>query len=71
MRFLATLAAEAQRDGAIGDHENPDQLAFELEALMQYANSSFLLCRDPATIGRARRALTSRLAAAARPPTAH
>lgn len=71
MGFLTTLVTQAQDDGAIGDHEDPEQLAFELEALMQYANSSFLLSRDQATIGRARRALTSRLAIASHPPTAH
>jgi AcrR family transcriptional regulator len=64
MRSLTTPAEAAQKGGALSAHEEPQQLAFELNALLNYANSSYLLTRDSRVLDRARRAVAARLDAA-------
>jgi AcrR family transcriptional regulator len=56
---------DAQAEGAIDPSEDPEQLAFELEAYLILANQMFVISRDPAPIEQARHALARRLAAAA------
>jgi len=56
---------DAQAEGAIDPSEDPDQLAFELEAYLMAANQMFVIGRDPAPIEQGRRAIARRLLAAA------
>jgi AcrR family transcriptional regulator len=56
---------DARAEGAIDPSEDPEQLAFELEAYLMCANQMFVIGRDPASIEQARRAVARRLAAAA------
>jgi AcrR family transcriptional regulator len=56
---------DAQAEGAIDADEDPQQLAFELNAYLLMANAQFVARQDPAPIARARLALVRRLAAAA------
>ena len=65
MQRLTSAIRDAQAAGEIRSSEDPDQLAFELEALLFLANAQFVLANDPAPIERARVALARRLAAAA------
>jgi AcrR family transcriptional regulator len=53
---------DAQAEGAIDPTEDPDQLAFELEAYLMAANQMFVISQDPAPIEQARRAIEWRLA---------
>lgn len=55
---------DAQAEGAIDPSEDPDQLAFELEAYLMAANQMFVISQDPAPIEQARRAIARRLLAA-------
>ena len=59
--ILEDLAARAQRDGDLGDGEDPTQLVFELDAYLLMANMHFVLYGDPRTIERARVAVRERL----------
>jgi len=52
---------ELERQASIAGADDPRQLAFELQAIGQGANSSFQLFRDPVAFERARRAMTSLL----------
>jgi AcrR family transcriptional regulator len=52
---------ELERQAAIAGADDPSQLAFELQALGQGANSFFQLFGDPAVFKRARRAMTALL----------
>lgn len=68
--FLHALEAgvrDAQAEGAIDPAEDPEQLAFELDAYMLQANAQFVISQDSVPIERGRRALERRLAAAAAP----
>ena len=56
---------DAQAEGAIDPSEDPEQLAFELDAYLLLANAQFVVSRESTPIDRARRALERRLAAAA------
>ena len=56
---------DAQAEGAVDPSEDPDQLAFELEAYLMAANQMFVISQDPAPIEQARRAIARRLLAAA------
>jgi AcrR family transcriptional regulator len=58
-------ARDARAEGAIDPSEDPEQLAFELEAYLMCANQMFVISPDPEPIERARRAIERRLAAAA------
>ncbi len=55
---------DAQAEGAIDPSEDPEQLAFELEAYLILANQMFVIAPSPVPIERARRALKRRIAAA-------
>jgi AcrR family transcriptional regulator len=63
--YLESVVREAQAEGAIDSAEDPEQLAFELDAYLLLANAEFVVTRESAPIDRARRALDRRLAAAA------
>ena len=60
MAMLTGLVAEAQSAGELRD-EDPDQLAFELNAYLLMANTAFLLEEDPRAVGRARSAIAWRI----------
>jgi AcrR family transcriptional regulator len=59
--LLERLAAEAQGLGELGEDADAAQLAFELNAVLVAANTSFILQGDPAVFTRARDAIRSRL----------
>ena len=63
--LLVTAVRDAQAEGAIDPVEDPEQLAFELEAYLLLANAHFVISRESMAIDRARHALERRLAAAA------
>jgi len=65
LRRLETAIRDAQAEGAIDPAEDPEQLAFELDSYMLLANAQFVVSQESTPIGRARRALERRLAAAA------
>ena len=62
---LADAVREAQAAGEIDPGEDPDQLAFELEAAFFLANGEFVVMRSTEPLERARRMVERRLAAAA------
>ena len=68
LALLEAAVRDAQTEGAIDRSEDPEQLAFELDAFLLLANAQFVTSRESAPIDRARRALERRLEAAA--PTA-
>jgi AcrR family transcriptional regulator len=65
LRQLESAVRDAQAEGAIDPSEEGEQLAFELNAYLLLANAQFVVSRQSTPINRARRALESRLAAAA------
>ena len=68
--FLALLikeVAKAQEAGDVDPGVDPEQLAFELDALAVAANQRFQLLRDPAAFEHARAAIAARLDALAVP----
>ena len=67
LELLASLVRAAQKRAEIADSEDPAQLAFELNAVLVAANSSFILHRDSGAFGRARAAVERRLLAATPP----
>ncbi len=64
-RLLETAVRDAQAEGAIDLSEDPEQLAFELDAYLLLANAHFVVSQESAPIDRARRAIERRLTAAA------
>jgi AcrR family transcriptional regulator len=62
---LAAAIREAQAEGAIDPAEQPEQLAFELDAYLLMANLRFVATQDATPMEQARRALEGRLAVAA------
>jgi AcrR family transcriptional regulator len=56
--------ADAQVEGDIDPAEEPEQLAFELNALLLFANAQFVVSGDAKAIGRARAGVERRLALA-------
>ena len=64
---LARLAAEAKELGHLSWEIDPDQLAFEFNALALGANGSYQLFGNKAVFGRARRAIRDRLQTYAKP----
>ena len=64
--LLVTAVRDAQAEGTIDPAEDPEQLAFELQAYLLLANAQFVISRESIAIDRARHALERRLAAAAR-----
>ena len=63
--LLVGAVRDAQAEGAIDPSEDAEQLAFELNAYVLFANAQFVISRESTPIDRARRALERRLAAAA------
>jgi AcrR family transcriptional regulator len=63
LRTLERLAREAQQLGELDRTLDPAQLAFELQALLVAANTTFILNGDAAVFERARRAVSQRLRA--------
>jgi AcrR family transcriptional regulator len=61
---LETAVRDAQAEGAIGQAEEPAQIAFELEAALLLANAQYVVARTPEPIDRARRAVERSLSAA-------
>jgi AcrR family transcriptional regulator len=59
---LQAAVRDAQAEGAIDPGEDPDQLVFEIEALLLYANAQHVVTRAAEPIDRARRAIAARLA---------
>jgi AcrR family transcriptional regulator len=62
---LETAVRDAQAEGAIDPAEDPEQLAFEIDAHLLMANLQFVVSQEPAPLERARVAIRRRLAAAA------
>jgi AcrR family transcriptional regulator len=62
---LAATVREAQARGEIDPSEDPEQLAFELEAAFFFANGQYVVVRSPEPLERARRMIERRLTAAA------
>ena len=61
LALLERLADEAQHRGQLSSDNDPGQLAFELNALLVAANTSFILQGDPAVFTRAKAAIRHRL----------
>jgi hypothetical protein len=59
--FLAREVRKAQEAGDLDPAADPDQIAFELDALGAAANQHYQLMRDPVVFDRAERAITERL----------
>jgi AcrR family transcriptional regulator len=65
--LIVTTIREAQERGELDPATDPDQLGFELNAMLAEANGMFVLRGDPAAFEMARRAIADRLARAAAP----
>jgi AcrR family transcriptional regulator len=61
---LAATVRDAQALGEIDANEDPDQLAFELEAAFFFANGQYVVVRTPEPLERARRMIDRRLESA-------
>jgi AcrR family transcriptional regulator len=61
MQLLERLAYKAVENGELEPDVDPAQLAFELNAVLVSANTSFILHGDPAVFERARAAVRGRL----------
>jgi len=59
--LLERVAREAQELNELDPRLDPAQLAFELQALLAAANTTFILNDDPAVFERARRAVRERV----------
>jgi AcrR family transcriptional regulator len=55
---MADLARDAQDAGRVDKKEDPEQLAFELNAILVAANNGYILQRDPGVFTRAREAIS-------------
>jgi AcrR family transcriptional regulator len=66
---LDRAVRDAQAEGAIDAAEDPEQLVFEIEALLLYANAQHVVSRSAEPIDRARRAVDRRLASGHRRTT--
>jgi AcrR family transcriptional regulator len=62
---LETAIRDAQAEGSLDPAEDPEQLAFELNAFMLLANAQFVIAQESTPINRGRLALERRIAAAA------
>jgi AcrR family transcriptional regulator len=58
---LAGAVRDAQAEGAIDAAEDPEQLVFEIEAMLLYANAQHVVSGGEEPIERARRAIARRL----------
>jgi AcrR family transcriptional regulator len=66
--MLEDAVRQAQADGVIDADEEPEQLAFEIQAYLALANTRYVIRRGPSPMARARKAMAARLAAAGAPP---
>ncbi|HEY4348541.1 MAG TPA: TetR/AcrR family transcriptional regulator [Gaiellaceae bacterium] len=64
IELLETTIWDAQTEQAIDPHEDPAQLAFEVEAFLILANTEFVVRRTQIPLDRARRAIDRRLQSA-------
>ncbi len=62
---LVQATRDAQAEGAIDPAEDPEQLAFELDAFLLMANARFVVAQEPSPLDLARRSLERRLSDAA------
>jgi AcrR family transcriptional regulator len=62
---LLAAARAAQHEGAIGPAEDVEQLVFEIDAFLLFANAEFVIGGERRSLDRARRAIDRRLAEAA------
>jgi AcrR family transcriptional regulator len=62
--YLRRQVLDAQAAGEISAAEDPEQLVFELKAMLAMANTVFVLQKDRSALERARRGYRSRLAVA-------
>src|SRR5262249_10494319 len=65
LHTVETAVRDARAEGAIDSAEDVEQLTFEIEAHLLLANTVFVITHDAKAIERARKAIESRLAAAA------
>lgn len=65
LEYLGNQIRGAQQRGEIGATEDPEQLAFELYAMLETTDAVFQLIEDPRAFERGRRAIRARLAVAA------
>lgn len=63
---LRQAVADAQAEGALDPSEDPEQVAFEVNAFLLLANAQFVASGAPGALERARTAVARRLGAAAR-----
>jgi AcrR family transcriptional regulator len=63
--LVTQAAVEAQAEGTIDPAEDPDQLAFEIDAYLLLANAQFVVSGSTEPLERARRAIARRLELAA------
>jgi AcrR family transcriptional regulator len=68
LRMLEDAVRDAQAEGTIDPGEEPEQLAFELDAYMLLGNAQYVARPSATPIRRARKAIAARLAAAAPSP---
>lgn len=61
MQLLDAAVRDAQAEGAIAGSEDPQQLAFELNAYLLLANALFVVRQEVTPMERARQALDGRL----------
>jgi AcrR family transcriptional regulator len=60
---LEAAVRGAQAEGALDAREDPEQLVFEIGAMLLYANTRYVVARDAEPLERARRAIAARLGA--------
>jgi AcrR family transcriptional regulator len=68
LKLLERLAREAAELGQLNSTTDPAQLAFELQALLVAANTSYILQGDPCAFDRALTAVNARLQIPIQPP---
>jgi hypothetical protein len=66
-RDAAEAIRDVQGEGVIAAGEDPEQLAFDLNAYLLLANAQYVALQSPTPIARAKRAIQTRLEAAGRP----
>jgi AcrR family transcriptional regulator len=64
-KLLEQSVRDAQFEGDLAASEDPEQLAFELNSFLYLANAEFVVTRKPVPLERGRKAIASRIAAAA------
>jgi hypothetical protein len=64
---LVQAVMDAQAEDAVDPDEDPEQLAFEIDAYLLLANAMFVMLQAPEPLDRARRAIDCRLNFSSRP----